>query len=121
MAGLREFKVMVRKTSDVTVDYLIVKYKRIMNDFQERDTNKNEDGSYKFIWYAHIFDTRSLKEYMVFCDYATKLYEIDDSYTTSGGRTIKGIMYLSEAIDKINSLTEKLNKCIQQQNNNQTI
>ena len=107
MASLREFKVMVRKNSDKTMDYLIVKYKRIMNDFQNRDTNKNDDGSYKFIWYAHIYDLRTLKEYIVFCDYATKLYDIEDSYKTNGGRIIKGVMYLSKIVDEVGSIKRK--------------
>jgi len=113
MAALREFKVFVRKTSKVTVDYLIVKYKRIMNKFQNADTNKNDDGSYKFIWYAKIFDTRTLKEYVIFCDYGTKLYEIEDKYETENSRMIKGVMYLSESIDIINSLKEQVNKLIE--------
>jgi len=110
MAALREFKVFVRKTSKVTMDYLIVKYKRIMNKFQDADTNKNDDGSYKFIWYAKIFDTRTLKEYVIFCDYGTKLYEIEDKYETENNRVIKGVMYLSEIIDKVNNIEAKTNK-----------
>jgi hypothetical protein len=106
MSALREFKVLVRKKSTKTMDYLISKYKRVMNEFQEKKENK-KDCHYKFIWYAHIFDTRTLKEYMVFCDYATKLFEIDDSYITKDGKIIKGVMYLSEIVDKVNELEKR--------------
>lgn len=101
MASLKKFEVMVRQNSDKTMDYLVVKYKRIMNDFQERSTNKNEDGSYKLIWYAEIFDSRTNKTYKIFCDYATKLYDISNTYVTQGNRTIKGVIYVSSFIDEI--------------------
>ena len=101
MASLKKFEVMVRQNSDKTMDYLIVKYKRIMNDFQERPANKNEDGSYKLVWYAEIFDSRDNKTYKIFCDYATKLYDISNTYITQGNRIIKGVIYVSSFIDEI--------------------
>ena len=109
MAGLRKFEVMVRQNSKATMDYLIVKYKRIMNDFQNKETNKKEDGSFLFIWYAEIFDSRTTKIYRVFCDYATKLYDIGNAYTTEGGRVINGVIYMTPYIDNILHIKDKLN------------
>jgi len=102
--GLKKYEVMVRQNSDKTMDYLITKYKRVMNKFQEREKNKDKKGKYIFIWYAEIFDSRTNKTYKVFCDYATNLYKIDNSYKCENGEVIKGIIYLSEVIDEIEKL-----------------
>ena len=106
MASLRKFEVMVRQNSDKSIDYLILKYKRIMNKFQERDENKNDDGSYIFIWYAEIFDSRTNKIYKVFCDYATILFEIENSYMTKDGKIIKGVIDVTPYIDEIQEIKQ---------------
>jgi hypothetical protein len=91
MASIKEFKVLVRKNSTVTYDYLIEKYKRIMNQRQEDKSNIFK-GSYINIYYALIIDFRNLQKTYVFCDYATKIYNISDNYITSSGSTIEGVM-----------------------------
>lgn len=101
MASLRKFEVMIRQNSNVTIDYVIDKYKRVMNKFQNKDTNKNSDGSFIFIWYADIFDSRTNKTWKVFCDYATKLFNIENSYTTKDGKVIKGVIYTSSFLDEM--------------------
>jgi len=90
--GLREYKVFVRQNSKTTLDYLFTKYKQVMNSFMELDYNKTSIGSYLFIWYAQIIDSRTNKIYYVFCDYGTDLYNIQNSYTTENGKIIKGVI-----------------------------
>jgi len=106
--GLKKYEVMVRQNSDKTMDYLITKYKRVMNKFQEKSTNKNENGKYIFIWYAEIFDSRTNKTYKVFCDYATNLYHIENEYITKDNKVIKGVIYTSVVIDELLEEIEKL-------------
>ena len=91
MASIKEFKVLVRKNSTATYDYLIEKYKRIMNEFQE-DPKNLINGNYKYIYYALIIDFRNLQKTFIFCDYASKIYNIADSYITKAGKTINGVM-----------------------------
>jgi len=91
MASIKEFKVLVRKNSTATYDYLIKKYKRLMNRFQDEPKNII-NGKYKVIYYALIIDFRNLQKTFIFCDYAAKIYNIADSYTTSDGEVIKGVM-----------------------------
>ena len=87
---LKEYKVFVRQNSDKSIDYLIKKYKNIMN-------HSSDD---KVLYYAMIFDSRTLKNYMVFCDKATKLYNIDNSYTTKSKEIIKGVIDTTPFVDK---------------------
>ena len=115
MASLKKFEVMVRQNSDKTIDYLIIKYKRIMNDFQERPTNKNEDGSYRLIWYAEIFDSRTNDIYKVFCSYATMLFEIENEWVTQGGKIIKGVMHITKVINDLKKDVKIINKKVKRQ------
>ena len=98
--ALKEHKVFVRQNSEKTTDYLVVKYKRLVNQWTEHESNIKDDGNYLFLYYASIFDTRNNKNRMVFCDKATEMYEIANSYKTEGGRIIKGVIdttpFLSE-------------------------
>jgi len=97
--ALRKYEVFVRQNSDKTLDYLITKYKRVMNSFMEKDSNKKENGKYIFIWYAEIYDSRVNKMYKVFCDYGTNLYEIKNTFTTSTGEVISGVFDMNPYIN----------------------
>ena len=108
MAGLRKYEVMVRQNSKATIDYLIEKYKRVMNTFQEADKNK-VNGKYVFIWYAEIFDSRTNKSWKVFCDYATELFNIENIYITKTKQSIKGVIYISSIVDEVENLKAENN------------
>ena len=109
MATIKFYSVMVRQNSEVTTDYLITKYKARMNKYQERDSNKKEDGKYIYIWVAEIFDSRNNKTYKVFSTYATNLYNIQNSYTTQTGEIILGVMDTTPFIDNNGNISTTQN------------
>ena len=73
-----------------------------MNEFQENPKNL-VDKNYKYIYYALIIDFRNLQKTFIFCDYATKIYNIADSYTTTAGKTINGVMIDNNSNSSSNS------------------
>ena len=102
--ALKEYKVFVRQNSTATLDYLITKYKKVMNSFMIEDKNIDEKGNYIYIYYAQIIDTRTNKIYMVFCDYGTMLYQIENYHITQDNMQIKGVIDTTPFISKDGSV-----------------
>jgi len=77
MAGLYKKEVVIRPTSTITVQGAKDWTKNWLNNtFQEEDSNKNSDGTYKDYFFGDIFDSRTGNIYRVFSDACADKYDL---------------------------------------------
>ena len=102
--GFKKYEVLVRKNSPVPLDKVIEMFKTEINNIQNENPNE--------YWAAHIFDLRSLKEFMIFSDVSKEVFDIEGSdYITKEGNVISAVMNLGEKILDVNkTLNEKFDE-----------
>ena len=99
MSALKKLDVMIRANSTISQDDAVQWTKNWLNNRQEADTNKDEDGNYLEDFFADLFDSRDNSLWKVFSDVATFNRNIENKWTTKDGETIKGVIYtFSESI-----------------------
>ena len=77
MGGLYKKEVVIRPTSTVTVQGGIDWTKNWLNGtFQDVDSNKNSDGTYKDYFFGDVFDARTGNIYRVFSDACADKYDM---------------------------------------------
>jgi len=114
--GFKKYEVLVRKNSEMPLDDVIKTFKKAINEKQDNDP--------KQYWAAHVFDLRSLKEFMIFSDKSKEVFQIEGSnYDTQDNKKIDAVMDLGEKIlnvdKKLNeSFDENLNKKLPDIKNN---
>jgi len=84
--AFRKYDVFIRQNSDKNIDNLILKYKDLMNEYQNKPLPKN------IHWYAELYDSRTLKSFRVYSDKATEDLDIKNYYTTQDSKIIKGVI-----------------------------
>jgi len=92
LSALYRLDVIIRGNSTITQDEAIKWTKNWVNDRQEADNNKNDDGSYKREYYADLFDSRTKKSFKIFSDVAVKNRAIENFYFCKSGERIKGVI-----------------------------
>ena len=105
MASLYRLDVIVRGNSSATQDYAVEWTKGWVNDRQEADKNKDENGEYISDFYADLFDSRTNKAWKVFSDEAANSRSIDNAYVKEDGSIIEGVIYTTpfgEMVDDLN-------------------
>jgi len=81
-------------TADEDVDIAdeINSMKSDVNDLQEADDNKDEDGNYVDIIHGEIYDDRTKQIFEVICDYGIDYYKLNAYYKVDDDTYITGII-----------------------------
>ena len=108
MASLYRLDVLVRGNSTVSQDYAVKWTKNWVNDRQEADDNKDEDGNYIKEYYADLYDSRTNKGWKVFSDVATENRSIQNEYICEDGEVIKGVIYTLPFAEDVAKLLSKI-------------
>ena len=93
MADLYRLDVLVRGNSSISQDDAVKWVKNWVNDRQESDKNKDEDGNYIHEFYSDLYDSRTNKGWKVFSDVATQNRSIANSYECEDGTSVEGVIY----------------------------
>lgn len=78
MGGLYKKEILIRPTSDITVQGAKDFAKNWLNNtFQEKASNKDENGNYIDYFFGDVFDARTGNIYRVFSDACADKYDMD--------------------------------------------
>jgi hypothetical protein len=108
MAALYRLDVLVRGNSTISQDDAVKWTKNWVNDRQEADNNKDEDGNYIKEYYADLYDSRTNKGWKVFSDVATKNRSIKNEYICENDEVIKGVIYTLPFSDDVVALKKEI-------------
>lgn len=108
MADLYRLDVLVRGNSTISQDGAVDFTKNWVNDRQEADSNKDENGNYIKEFYADLYDSRTNKAWKVFSDVATESKKINNSYTKEDGTVIDGVIYTLPFMELIEALQVRI-------------
>jgi len=125
---LKKLDVLIRGNSSITIDKAIDWAKNWVNDRQDSDENKDEDGNQKEAFYADLFDSRDSSQFKIFSYVATEEREIQNSYITEDDEEIPGVITVfikenlkQEIIDSVGSSSSSETFKIQMTNNPEII
>lgn len=95
MTGLFRIDVVIGGDSQLSKDEIIKQAKQLANDKQESSSNKDDNGNYIMDFYIDLLDTRTSDNYKIFSDVATNNNNIQDSYITTDGVKISGVIAMT--------------------------
>jgi hypothetical protein len=101
---LKRLDVLIRGNSNISEDDAIAWCKKWANERQNSDDNLDKDGNQKEAFYIDLFDSRNSNSFKVFSDVATNEREIKNTYTTSTGEEIEGVITVFVKKNLINEI-----------------